>query len=170
MTSRGIWIGLGSNLGDSLELVRLALKQLDRSPGIRVIRASEAYRTAAVDVVDQPDFINGVAELEVQLPAHDLLEYLLTIEQQMGRKRTGPLPEARCIDLDLLLYGKQVVNTRDLVLPHPRMHLRAFVLCPLSDLCPGLMIPGRGNVLRCLNALELQLCQRLIGEKLWAGQ
>ena len=167
--TRDVWIGLGSNLGDSLELIRSALRRLDRSSGIKVIRASAAYGTKPLGVGEQPDFINGVAELEVTLSPTELLEHLLELEYQMGRRRFGSTPQARCIDLDLLLFGDQVLNSHQLTLPHSRMHQRAFVLAPLNDLCPGLEIPGQGSVFACLEAVGDQVVECLSDEKLWQG-
>jgi len=139
------YIGLGSNLGDRAENLRKALHQLNRSPSTAVTRVAPFYRSAPVGFTEQDDFINTVAELETVLPPRELLALLLSIEEDLGRVRTvrwGP----RTVDLDLLLYGDEQIDEPDLIVPHPRLHERAFVLVPLADLAPGLLLPGRGRV------------------------
>jgi len=164
----GVWIGLGSNLGNSLELVREALKQLDLVPGIRVLRASSAYRSRPLDVAsEQPEFINGVAELEVHMQPLQLLNLLLQLEKAMGRTRTGQGCQPRLIDLDLLLFNDCMIDRPELTVPHPRLHKRAFVLLPLCQLSPTLVIPGRGMAEQCLAALDNQEVEQILGEKLW---
>lgn len=95
---------------------------------------------------DQPDFINAVAALETRLTPQALLQALLVIEAQHGRRRDGMRWGPRSLDLDLLLYGDTLLDAPDLVLPHPGMHERAFVLYPLADIAPGLSVPGHGSV------------------------
>ena len=104
-------------------------------------RVSARYETAPVGVTDQPDFLNAVAQIETALPATDLLDALLNIENKLGRVRTlrwGP----RVIDLDLLLYGDAQIALPNLTVPHPRLRERAFVLVPLAEIAPGLVLPG----------------------------
>lgn len=138
------FIGLGSNLQDPLLQVKKALASLTALPQTRVIRHSSLYRSAPVGYDNQPDFINAVAEIETQLPAHTLLKQLLSLEAAQGRER--PFPNApRILDLDLLLYNAKVMNDPELTLPHPRMHMRGFVLLPLAEIAPDIEIPGHGK-------------------------
>ena len=118
-----------------------ALEELGQTPGIDVSRVSARYETAPVGVTDQPDFLNAVAQVQTSLAALDLLSVLLGIENQLGRVRTvrwGP----RVIDLDLLLYGDAQIVLPDLIVPHPRLRERAFVLVPLAEIAPDLVLPG----------------------------
>ena len=140
------YIGLGSNLGEREAQIRLALDDLARLPESRLVRASSLYDSEPVGDVDQPNFLNAVAELETELTAPQLLWNLLLIERRLGRTRTrrwGP----RTIDLDLLLYGPLVVEEPDLQIPHPEMTRRSFVLVPLVELDPLLVHPVTGETL-----------------------
>lgn len=150
------WIGLGSNIGDGRAEIARALQRLAQQPELRLCRQSSLYRTAAWGEPDQPDFYNAVAELETSLEPRALLDLLLEIETALGRVRNGRRWGPRRIDLDLLLLGDTQLTGPGLNLPHPRMHLRAFVLVPLAELEPGLLIPGRGSVRRCLEQVENQ--------------
>lgn len=132
------YIGLGANLGDALATLKLAARQLEQTPGIDQMTMSRLYRTAPVDS-SGPDYINAVASIHTRLSASALLAALQNIEQQHGRQR--PYRNApRTLDLDLLLYGDETINEPHLIVPHPRMHERAFVLKPLSDLNPTLRL------------------------------
>lgn len=153
------FVALGANLGDPAATVQAAIGELGRLPGTRLVRASSLYRTAPVGLAEQPDFINAVAELATGLPAGELLTALLALENRFGRvrqERNGP----RTLDLDLLLYSDLVAATPDLTLPHPRLHLRAFVLVPLAEIAPGLALPGRGSVAAWLPAVANQGIER----------
>ncbi len=147
------WIGLGANLGRPKTTLNSALVALDRLPNIQVSAVSPAYWTPPWGVLEQPDFLNAVARLTTAMSAPDLLSRLLDIEAQLGRERGQQRWGPRMIDLDLLLIGDQVLDSPDLTLPHPRLHERAFVLLPLSDLAPDLEVPGRGCVEELLDAL-----------------
>ncbi len=137
------YIALGSNLQDPAEQIRLALTEIAGLPQTSLVRASSLYRTAPIGYDNQPDFINAVAEIDTELPALKLLQLLLHLETSHGRER--PFPNApRVLDLDLLLYDGETMQTPELTLPHPRMHLRGFVLLPLTELAPRLEIPGQG--------------------------
>lgn len=154
------YIALGANLGDARETVRQAMAGLDRLPETRLLRTSSLYLTAPVGLLDQPDFINAVAAVETTLPAAALLQALLEAEQQQGRVRSiANAP--RTLDLDILLYGDLVLDTPALTLPHPRLHLRAFVLEPLAEIAPDLALPGRGSVAAWLPAVHNQQIRRL---------
>ena len=122
-----------------------ALSILEQHNEISVLRKSGMYRSPPWGVTGQADFINAVAELDTSLQADELLAALLDIEKRLGRERTGPRWGPRCIDLDLLTYHDLIMNSSQLELPHPRMHLRAFVLVPVLELEPGFLIPGIGE-------------------------
>ncbi|MCB1875395.1 MAG: 2-amino-4-hydroxy-6-hydroxymethyldihydropteridine diphosphokinase [Chromatiales bacterium] len=140
------YIGLGSNLGRSQELLESAMAALAAVDGIESVRCSPLYRSRPQGPSDQPDYLNAVAELVTTLKPHGLLKELQAIESAHGRVRDGQIWGPRTLDLDLLLYGDHVIDTPDLVVPHPRMADRDFVLRPLLDLAPGVVIPGRGSV------------------------
>lgn len=139
------YVALGSNLDDPLAQVRAGAQALGKLPGTRLVCCSSLYRTAPVGVTEQPDFINAVCEVDTSLPTGTLLQALLGIERTHGRQRDIP-GGPRTLDLDLLLYGELACHEPGLTLPHPRLHERAFVLYPLSEIAPGLNIPGRGQV------------------------
>src|SRR5215212_2216946 len=130
------YVGMGSNLGDRAGNLLLALRGMTGA-GLNVARLSSAYETEPVGVFEeQPPFLNMVAELRAPLPPpEELLRLLLDIERSLGRSRTRPLAP-RTLDLDLLLYGGELSAIEALTLPHPRLHLRRFVLAPLADLIP----------------------------------
>ncbi len=153
------WIGLGANLGDAQDAVRSALAELAALPGTRLVAQSSLYRSAPVDATG-PDFINAVAGLDTALSSAELLAALHTIEQRHGRVR-GLRNAPRTLDLDLLLHGDAVVDTPALTLPHPRAHERAFVLQPLAEVAPELVIPGRGPVVELLRGLGAQAIEPL---------
>lgn len=149
------YVALGANLDDPAATVRAAFAALANLPDSRIVHCSSLYRTAPVGIADQPEFINAVAELETSLAPEALLDALLEIEQRFGRiraERNGP----RTLDLDLLLYNDQYLDLPRLTLPHPRLHLRAFVLQPLAEIAPDLVIPGRGTVAAWLPAVANQ--------------
>lgn len=137
-------IGLGANLNDPAAQVEYALAELGRLPATRVVARSSLYASAPVGYVDQPDFINAVAQIETALAPRALLAALLDIEHRHGRERSFR-NAPRTLDLDLLLYGDAHFHEEGLTLPHPRMHERAFVLQPLMEIAPGAVIPGRGR-------------------------
>jgi 2-amino-4-hydroxy-6-hydroxymethyldihydropteridine diphosphokinase len=134
------YVGLGSNLADPARQVETALQELDGLPHTRVVKRSSLYRTKPVGYADQPDFINAVAQLETGLPAERLLDELQALEVRHGRERSFP-NAPRTLDLDLLLFGKLVLRTERLTVPHPRMKERAFVLDPLREIAPDLELP-----------------------------
>ena len=155
------YVGLGSNLGDSWAELQAALMALRALPDTHYEGCSEVYRSAPCEVDPQPDFLNAVCRVRTALGPERLLERLLDIERGRGRQRLR-VGAPRTLDLDLLIYGGLCRTEPGLTLPHPRMHLRAFVLRPLADLDPALVIPGRGVV--------LQLLQECLGQRLeWAG-
>jgi len=141
------YIALGSNLGDREETIRGALAALEADPGIAVVAVSTLIDTEPVGVVDQPRFLNGVAALDTDRSARQLLDVLLDVERRFGRLRDDAVPQGpRTLDLDLLLYGDDEIDEPGLRVPHPRMHEREFVLGPLEELAPGLEVPGKGAI------------------------
>ena len=153
------FVGIGANLGDARANVQDALARLDAQPGCRLTAASSLWRTAPFDSSGD-DYVNAVARVDTSLDAHGLLAVLQAIELQHGRER--PYRNApRTLDLDLLLYGDEIIQTPDLLVPHPRMHERAFVLAPLLDIAPDAVIPGRGRAADCLPAVSGQAISRL---------
>jgi 2-amino-4-hydroxy-6-hydroxymethyldihydropteridine diphosphokinase len=148
------FVGIGANLGDPAAQIERALELLAAEDGVEVIAVSSLRETDPVGYEDQPRFLNGAAELETTLSASELLERLLAIERSLGRVRgEGPRFGPRALDLDLLLYGDDVVAEPGLVVPHPRLHERRFALEPLAELDPALEIPGRGTVQTLLAGL-----------------
>jgi 2-amino-4-hydroxy-6-hydroxymethyldihydropteridine diphosphokinase len=136
------YVALGSNLGDRERHLRAALTALRAQRGIREVVTSRVYETDPVGRGEQRPYLNAVARVSTELSARDLLDRLLAIERSEGRER-GPVRDApRTLDLDLLLYGECEIDEPGLVVPHPRMMRRAFVLEPLCDLAPDLVIPG----------------------------
>ncbi|MDX9706640.1 MAG: 2-amino-4-hydroxy-6-hydroxymethyldihydropteridine diphosphokinase [Azospira sp.] len=154
------FVALGANLADPVAQVRAALAALDRLPQTRLVAASSLYRTAPIGLAGQPDFINAVAALDTALAPTALLDALLAIETDFGRVRTGK-NGPRTLDLDLLLHGETRGDTPRLTLPHPRLHLRAFVIAPLAEIAPDCRIPGRGSVAAWLPAVAMQRIERL---------
>ncbi len=129
-----VFIGLGANLGERKATLRTALTAIGQLPGTQLLRVSPLYGSAPVDA-GGPDYLNAVAELATTLTPQALLQALQSIEQSAGRER--PYRNApRTLDLDILWFGNQVINTPELTVPHPRMAERAFVLRPLADLAP----------------------------------
>lgn len=139
------WIGVGANLDNPCMVVGKAVEEVLSAPGIRVLARSSDYVTAPVGYADQADFCNAVIRVDTSLKPVELLDTLQAIEDSLGRVRQGPRFGPRMIDLDLLLFGcLQGRQGERLVLPHPRMHERRFVLEPLVEIDPEVLIPGRG--------------------------
>lgn len=146
------YVGLGANVGEPARQLRAGVAALATLPRTRVLVCSSLYRSAPVGVAAQPDFINAVCALETELAPVELMRYLLGVEREHGRVRAAEKGEPRPLDLDLLLYGSLSMETDELTLPHPRLHERAFVLLPLAEIAPGLVIPRRGPVPALLRA------------------
>jgi len=147
------YVGLGANLGPREETLERAVALLAAAEGVDVLAISELRETDPIGVVDQPRFLNGAAAVETTLSARELLDTLLAIERSLGRvrlERWGP----RTVDLDLLLYGDEIIDEPGLRVPHPRLHERRFALEPLAELDPELEIPARGRVSEALAALH----------------
>lgn len=148
------YVGLGANLGDRESTLRGAVEALGGEEGIEVVAVSELRETEPVGVGDQPLYLNGAVALETTLTADELLELLLAVEQRFGRVRIPGEHGPRTLDLDLLVYGHEEIDEPGLTLPHPRLHDRRFVLEPLAELAPGLVVPGRGPVESLLAGLH----------------
>lgn len=136
-----VYLGIGSNQGDSEKLIRQSLLALDRIPGIKVDQTASLYRTAPWGNTQQKWFLNTVTRIKTTLQPKELLTHLQALENQMGRVRQitwGP----RTIDLDILLYNEELLDYPDLIVPHPHMLERAFVMVPLAELAPELTIQG----------------------------
>jgi len=153
------YVGIGANLGDAQANVLDALRRLALLDGTAVIETSGLYRTAPVDS-SGPDYINAVACIDTSFDPFELLAALQDIEAAHGRER--PYRNApRTLDLDLLLYGDQRIATETLTLTHPRMHERGFVLAPLAELAPDLVIPGVGPVHDYLPLVARQAVEKI---------
>ncbi|SRR5712691_1507904 len=149
------FVGLGSNLGERETTLRAAVGRL-RGLYETEVRGVSAFRdTEPEGYVDQPRFLNGAVELETGLAPRELLTALLDLERAFGRDRSSSPPQGpRTLDLDLLLYGDQTIEESGLEVPHPRLHERRFVLEPLAELDPALVVPGRGPVQTLLAELD----------------
>lgn len=153
------FIALGSNLYSPESQVIRAFQSIEQLPKTSVVKKSSLYKTAPVGYDNQPDFINAVAQVETELSPDALMQGLLKIEADFGRER--PFPNSpRILDLDLLLFDDLTLETQNLTLPHPRMHLRGFVLLPLAEIAPDLCIPQHGNVVKLA-----QMCEKYGIEK-----
>jgi 2-amino-4-hydroxy-6-hydroxymethyldihydropteridine diphosphokinase len=148
------YVGLGANLGDREQMLRLALERLAAEPSIELVASSTLRETEPEDLLDQPLFLNGAAVVETDLSPRQLLARLQLIECELGRRRAGPRFGPRVIDLDLLLYGSLTVSEPEIEIPHPRLHLRRFALEPLAELDPELEVPGKGPVSALLAGLD----------------
>lgn len=146
-----VFIGLGSNLADPESQVHAAKKALHTLPETQWIASSSLYKSPPMGPQDQPDYINAVIELETLLSPHDLLDCLQQIEQQQGRVRERHWGE-RTLDLDLLLYGNEVIADDRLQVPHPGIAKRAFVIYPLAEITADIVIPGKGPITTLLAA------------------
>jgi 2-amino-4-hydroxy-6-hydroxymethyldihydropteridine diphosphokinase len=145
------YVALGSNLGNPMQTVEEAIDAMAALRGSLLKAISSLYRTAPVGLKHQPDFINAVVALDTRLSPRELLDELFAVEARFGRERSVK-NAPRTLDLDLLLYGDTIMDDPALTLPHPRMHERAFVLAPLTEIAPALVIPGRGSVATLLAA------------------
>jgi 2-amino-4-hydroxy-6-hydroxymethyldihydropteridine diphosphokinase len=164
--SESIWvtayIGLGSNLEKPQQQVKDALAELGKLPESRLLKASSLYRSDPVGPAGQPDYINAVVELSTQLTAESLLDELQSLEKQHGRVRNGVRWGPRPLDLDLLLYGQETIDTARLKVPHPHMTERAFVLFPLVEIAPiDLQVPGKGSLADLLKSISEDGIERL---------
>ena len=140
-----IYIGLGSNLDDPQSQLKKAIIAMEMVPSTSVVKTSSFYRSKPVGPQDQPDYVNAVVELGTELSASVLLDYLQAIENEQGRERKVKWG-ARTLDLDILLFGDEIINDDRLQIPHVEMQNRGFVLLPLNEIFPDCIIPGVGSV------------------------
>jgi 2-amino-4-hydroxy-6-hydroxymethyldihydropteridine diphosphokinase len=147
------FIALGSNLGDPAQQLRSGLLALAKLPSTRLVRKSSFYRNPPEGGLDQPEFMNAVAQIETGLGPRALLDGLLDIERAQGRVRAYP-NAPRTLDLDIVLYGGSEVREEGLTVPHPRMLERAFVLVPLAEIAPDAVVPGKGRITDLLRGLD----------------
>ena len=154
MASIRCYIGLGSNLRQPVQQIKTAIEELARLPNTQFRHSSSLYKSSPMGPKNQPDYINAVAVIETELTAMQLLQRLLDIEQQHGRERGEERWTARTLDLDLLLFGQEIINTQRLTVPHPGMAARNFVLYPLAELTPDLEIPQLGLLSELISGCE----------------
>jgi 2-amino-4-hydroxy-6-hydroxymethyldihydropteridine diphosphokinase len=156
MTGHSVYISIGSNMEDPLENCRRGIDALCRNAEVALIERSPWYKTQPVDYVDQNWFINSVISAKTRLSPFELLEKTQRIQNRLGRKSDGVRFGPRVIDLDIIFYDDLLIDTAHLVIPHPRMHKRRFVLQPICDIDPTVMHPGLGrNVQELLNQLVI---------------
>lgn len=160
MQFRRAFIAFGANLGDAIRSHSDAVCAIEALPATQVVAQSALYQSAPIGVEGHPDYINAVLEVRTKLSPQGLLAALLDIERRHGRNRTLEV-SPRAMDLDLLLYEDMRIVSESLTLPHPRMHLRAFVLLPLAELDPTLGIPGHGKLTQLLGQVADQHILRL---------
>ena len=147
-----VYVGVGSNLGDRWGRLAHAARELRATAGVALVQASRVYDAAPIGP-PQPRYLNAVLELETSLPALDVLDLVQEVERTGGRVRGPERWGPRTLDLDLLLYGEAVVRVPRLVVPHPGLAVRRFVLAPLGELCPERTVPGTGRTVAQLLAL-----------------
>ena len=149
------YIGLGSNIGSSKKVLDAVIKVLANHESFCMPVVSSFYQTSPVGLKDQDDFINVVVKVDTSFTPNELINFLLSLEKAIGRKRDPEKPKGpRIIDCDVLLYGREEINTNDLIVPHPRMTERLFVLEPLVEIAPKAFIPGHGYVKEVLEKLS----------------
>jgi len=144
--SKPAYIGIGSNIGNKLENCHSAIQMVGKISGCRLMAQSYLFRTAPIGVEGHDWYVNGVIALEAEIPVYQLLKSLLAIEAGLGRERRKKW-DPRTIDLDILLFGQDVVDEHDLTVPHPYLHLRKFVLVPMTQLVPDLIHPVLGKTM-----------------------
>jgi 2-amino-4-hydroxy-6-hydroxymethyldihydropteridine diphosphokinase len=155
------YVALGSNLGDPAANVRAGFEALAMMRDTRLAAISSLYRNPPVGYADQPDFVNAVAKIETGLEPRALLDALLAIERRFGRVRDFP-NAPRTLDLDIVLYASDTVDEPGLTIPHPRMHERAFVVVPLAEIAPDLVVPGHGSVSGLVRQVGADRLQKLV--------
>lgn len=154
------YIALGSNLKEPQRQLQSGFAALARLPDTQLVAQSSLVRSAPVGYADQPDFINAVAAIRTALAPRGLLDALLAIERAHGRVREFP-NAPRTLDLDIALYGEQIIHEPGLSIPHPRMHERAFVMVPLAEIAPDAIVPGRGRVRELLAGVDVNSVRRI---------
>lgn len=158
------YVALGSNLNDPVAQVTSGIEALAMLPDSRLAKISSLYRTAPVGYVEQPDFVNAVAMIETALAPRALLQELLAIERRHGRVRGVP-NGPRTLDLDLLVHGDAPYQDAELTVPHPRLHERAFVVVPLAEIAPELIVPALGTARELAARVDAAQIKRIDGEQ-----
>ena len=153
MSSITAYIGLGSNLSNPIEQLQKALHSIDALPSTQLLQSSSFYGSKPLGPQDQPDFVNAVCKIQTDLSAKELLHCLQKIELQQGRIKKRHWGE-RLIDLDILLFGDEVISTDELTVPHTQIALRDFVLIPLVEIAPRLVVPKLGPIEALIPAIE----------------
>jgi len=161
VTQHLAFIGLGSNLEDPCRQLQRAFVAIEKLPGTCLIAQSSLYSSAPLGYANQSDFVNAVAKVSTMLGPRELLQALLQIEQSHGRERTFR-NAPRTLDLDILLFGEVQLHEEGLTIPHPQMHLRAFVLKPLLEIAPSVIIPAVGSATRAMESCIDQSLERLV--------
>ena len=159
--SERAFIGIGGNLGNVVACLRRAVAAMDAFPRTRMRCVSAAYRNPPMGPSPQPHYVNAVAALDTELAPLQLLLHLQQVEHDEGRERGGPRWQSRTLDLDLLLYGERRMHTVRLVLPHPGVHLRAFVIHPLAEIAPDASVPGFGTAAAIASRVSREGLERL---------
>ena len=157
-----VYIGLGSNLDNPEQHIKSAIGALGELQSCTLIKASSLYKTKPVGPQDQDDFINAVIELETELEAIALLNALQTIEQKHGRKRKDERWGPRTLDLDIIMFGNEIINNEQLTIPHVEMKNRAFVMVPLAEINPDGVIAGQGAIKDALSRLDAGGVERML--------
>jgi 2-amino-4-hydroxy-6-hydroxymethyldihydropteridine diphosphokinase len=157
------YIGLGSNLAHPAEQIKSARKAITQVPGVHALEFSSLYQSAPMGPQDQPDYVNAVMCIATDLPPIELLRCLQNIENDQGRVRKDQRWGARTLDLDMLLYEDLLIDLPDLIVPHPGMSDRAFVLYPLAEIAPQLIVPGKGAIANLLAQCPMNELKRLKG-------
>ena len=156
-----VYVGLGSNLADPRAQVERALLALAGLPRTRLVRRSRLYRTTPWGRANQPEFVNAVVALQTELSPRELLEALLAIERAAGRARDATRWGPRVLDLDILAFGDRMIDEPGLHVPHPHLHERAFVLLPLAEVAPDLIVPRNGRVGDLVRGIDASGCEPL---------
>ncbi len=155
-------IALGSNMKEPKAQIRFGLRALNRIPSTVVDGQSSLYKSKAWGSIEQPDFINAVALVTTFLSATDLLNELMALEVRFGRDRANSeLNGPRTLDLDIITYGTEIIYEHHLRVPHPRAHQRAFVLVPLAEIAPHLVIPGRGAISDLVRDIDISSVEKV---------
>lgn len=161
MTIRA-YIGIGSNLDDPVAQVKEAIEELDMLPDTILAERSSLYSSKPMGPQDQPDYVNAVVGLDTLLSPEDLFARMVKIEDLAGRVRDTEKWGPRVLDLDLLLYGKNKIDTAELTVPHPGLHERDFVIIPLAEIAGNLNIPGHGLLSTLINQVENHSLKKVI--------
>jgi len=149
-------LGLGSNLNDPLRQIRVAIEAIQQIPQTVMRQHSGFYQTAPLGAEDQPDYVNAVVHIETSLAAEDLLMHTQCIENQQGRQRGSVRWQSRTLDIDILLFGKQIIETPGLQVPHPGLMQRDFVLVPLAEIVPDWQLPNKLTVRQALSQCKIR--------------